>query len=100
MAQVLVGRVGEGGGAPDAGVVHQDVDRPGFVLHVTDEGGDLLRVQEVGGMGGAPKLGRQRLNGVFAPGDECHNGPGTREGAGEGLADSPRCPCDQHAFSP
>ena len=32
LAQVLVGRVGEGGGTPDAGIVHQNVDRPGFVL--------------------------------------------------------------------
>lgn len=88
MAQVLVGRVGEGGGAPDAGVIHQDVDRPGFVLHVTDEGGDLLRVREVGGMGRAPKLGRERPNGVLGPSNECDRGPGPGERTGERLADA------------
>ena len=73
--------------------------RPGFVLHVTDEGGDLLRVREVGGMGGAPKLGRERPNSVLGPSDESDRSPGPREVIGERLADASRCAGDQHSFA-
>jgi hypothetical protein len=59
LAQVLVGRVGEGGGDPDAGVVDQNVDRPSFVLNLTDQGADLRRIRQVGGMRGASQFGRE-----------------------------------------
>ena len=64
LAQVLVGRVSEGSGRPDAGIVYQNVDRTGFVLNLTDQGGDLGRIRQVGRMRGASQFGRERMNGV------------------------------------
>ena len=31
---------------------------------------------------------------------ESYPGAGTGKAVGEGLADSPRCPCDQYSFAP
>jgi hypothetical protein len=95
---LVVGRVGEAGGALDAGVVDQDVDRPGFVLDPLEKGGGLRGVREVGGVGGAPERGRERLEGVLGPRDERHSGPGAGEGVGEGLADASRRPGDQDSL--
>ena len=99
LAQVVVGRVGEGSGAPDAGVVHQNVNRPGFFFNPTDEVADLDRIREIGGVRGAPKLGRERPNGVLGAGDERDRGPRPGEGVSERLADAARRPGNQHSFS-
>ena len=87
-AQIPVRSVDEGGGDPDTGVIHQDVDLPGLVLDPLDEGGDLRRVREVGGVGGPPEFSRERPEGVLGPGDERDRSPGPGEGMGEGLADA------------
>jgi hypothetical protein len=70
VAQIVVGPVSEGGRDSNSGVIHQNVDRSGFVFHVADQGVDLLWVREVGGMGGATELGSERSNGVLGPSNE------------------------------
>ena len=99
LAQVVVGRVGEGGGTPDAGVVHQNVDRTSFFFNPTDEVGDLRRIREIGGVRGATKLGRERQNGVLGAGDERDRAPRPGEGVSQRLADAARRPGNQHSFS-
>jgi hypothetical protein len=99
LAQVLVGRVSEGSGSPNAGIVYQNVDRPSFLFNLTNEGGDLRRIRQVGGMRGALKLGRERMNGVLSPGDERDRCPRPGEGMSKRLADSSRRPGNQHSFS-
>ena len=74
LAQVLVGRVSEGGGDSNAGIVYQNVDRTSFFFNLTNEGGDLRRIREVGGVGGALELGCERPNGVLGAGDERDRG--------------------------
>ena len=98
LAQVLVGRVGEGGGSPNAGIVHQNVDRTSFVFNLTDESGDLRRIREVGGVCGALELGRERPNGVLGAGDERDGASRRGEGMSKRLADSSRRPGNQHSF--
>jgi hypothetical protein len=58
------------------------------VLDPIKEGGDLRRVREVGGVGCAPELGRDRPEGIVGPGDERDRAPGPGEGMGEGLANA------------
>ncbi len=86
LAQVLVRRLGESGGSPDAGIVYQNVDRTGFLLNLINEGRDLRRIRKVGGVGGALELGRERPNGVLGPGDERDRCPR----AGEGMSEKTR----------
>ena len=50
-------------------------------------------------MGSAAKFGRERPEGVLGPSDESDPGAGTGKTVGEGLTDSPRCPCDQYSFA-
>jgi len=45
-------------------------------------------------MGSAAKFSRDRPEGVLGPSDESYPGAGTGKAVGEGLTDSPRCPCD------
>lgn len=54
-----------------------------------DQGGDLCGVQEVRGVGGASKLGRERLKNILGAGDEGDGGPRPGEGTGEGLTNAP-----------
>jgi len=82
------GRVSEGSGRPNAGVVDQNVDRTGFVLNLTDQGADLRRIGQVGRMRGASQFGRERMNGVLSPGDERDSCPRPGEGVSERLADA------------
>lgn len=88
LAQVVIRRISEGGRGSDTRVVHQDVDWPGFLLHVADEGGDLPRVREIGGMGDATELGCERPDGVLGPSNKRDRGPGRCERTGERLADA------------
>jgi hypothetical protein len=88
LAQVVVGRVSEGSGSPNAGIVYQNVDRTSFVFNLTDEGGDLRRIREVGGVGGALELARERPNGVRGAGDERDRASRRGEGMSKRLADS------------
>jgi hypothetical protein len=53
-----------------------------------NEGGDLRRIRQVGGMSGAVEFSRKRVNGVFRPGDERHRCPRPGDGMGKRLADS------------
>ncbi len=47
-----------------------------------------------------PSSVAERPEGVLGPSDESYPGAGTGKAVSEGLADSPRCPCDQYSFAP
>ena len=83
----------------EAGVVHQHVDRAGFVLDAVHEPVALLRVEQVGRVGGAAELGGQRVEGRTVAGDQRHRRAGSRERGGEGATDAPRRAGDQHPLA-
>ena len=83
----------------EAGVVHEHVDRSGFVLHAVHQAVPLLGVEQVSGVRRAAELGGQRLEGGAVACDQGDRRTGAGEGGGQGSADASRRSGDQDSLA-